>query len=184
MNILTKNTIEPIPMRHNILVARKISVDDKYRAYNAVKLIRNELIKDISIYDKIFIDSWCSIDKPISGKEKRIITDPLKFVINNGTITWNENFDERLNPTTDLYVIATMKAVKETDKNDIIDAVLDEINDIDLGEYKNILLKKAVFHTNLTIDDYEKHPDEVIVSMADYLTGAAEAIKILKNNPS
>lgn len=161
----------------------KISVNDKYRAYEIVKLIRNEISDIILKYNELFLDFKHSKNNHLTGKEIKIITDSIALETEESAdITWNEENDERLNATTDLYIVATIKPDIIDNEDSLIDSVLDEINDIDLGEYKEILIKRAELHAKLTIDDFKEHKDAVVVSMADYLTGAAEAIKIIKEN--
>lgn len=161
----------------------KISVEDKYRAYNIVKLIRTELCEKLSSYNEIFIEFKHSNEALLSRKDIRIIIDPIKHVTEDGTeINWNASTDARHNATTDVYIIGTVKPVKVLKEEEMIDTVLDEINDIDLGEYKDILIKRAEQHAKMTIEDYKENQDIVVVSMADYLAGAAEAIKIMKAN--
>lgn len=124
----------------------KISVEDKYRAYNIVKLLRTEICNNISIFNELYIEFGHSKKSPLSGKEVKIITDPIFNATMEGTvITWDAFSDERLNKTTDLYIIGTVKAVRVFNE-ETIDDVLKDSSDIELGENKNNLLKRAELH--------------------------------------
>lgn len=160
----------------------KINVDDNNRTNEIVELVKTKICDKISEYNYFFLEFKHSKENILTEEEVKLITDPIfKATEEETSVNWNVHRDERLKATTDLYIVATFLSKKRDREEDMIDCLLDEINDIDLGEYKNILIKKAEQHAKQIIDDYEEHLDAVVFSMEDFLTGAAEAIKILKN---
>lgn len=161
----------------------KLSVDDENRVDDCIKLLKDEIINKLHKDGSVFLYAHYSEENKLTVKQFCKIADPIDCFLNGeGSLSGVRCYDDREERTTDLYLVEVEKGDCVIDEDEVIDDVLDEINKLDFGEYRDVLLKKAEDYAKLTIGDPENHKDAVVVCMINYLNGASETLKLVKEN--
>ena len=68
------------------------------------------------------------------------------------------------------------------DEAEEMDVFLDEMNEVNLGEYDDVLRKQADDYAKSSIGDPDNHSDAVAEAIVDFLKGAEVAIELSTNN--
>lgn len=161
----------------------KIAVANDNRVEDMVELIKDEMLSQIQPFD-IFYLFFCTPEEDlITDDEANVLIDLLGDRLkDNSIVNWVRNYDIREEGFTDLYMVGIEKGKLIDDEDEVIDEILDEINDLDFGEYRDVLIKNADQHAKNTIGDLESYKDAVVACMLDYLHGASEALKLVSKN--
>lgn len=113
-------------------------------------------------------------------KDLQLIIDSLsRFSVPGTTILWQYQGVNLKKNIAELFIIYLINGDSRTDE--MVNDLLDEINDIELGDLKNELIKEAEKYAKEGIEEPELHKDAVLCSMADFLHGAEATIKLMNN---
>ena len=154
----------------------EINDDVENRVAEITGLINGELSQYLSLADDVFLVFVSPKDKKLSDSELETFQNlsEEKFWV---CLNYH---NAQIQDSTYLYIIAIKVKDGTRDINEAIDAFLDDINDINLGEYDKVLKKKAEERALSIIVDSENHADAVVDVMLHFLEGAEAAIE-LKN---
>lgn len=153
----------------------EVEVSVKDRIQEVSQLLKGELLQFLSSANKVYLVF-------VSPSKKRLTNDELKVIQNTEDYNFYDykfwcclNYEYyKFKDVTRLYIIAVKSKESVHDEDEMMNNVLDEINDIPLGEYRDILVKQA----NDYCKSAENHSVEIIPDMADFLQGAAAAIEL------
>ena len=149
----------------------------KNRIQEVSELIKGELSQYLSTADNVYLLFVSPPKKRLTLKEEKAIQD-----LNDDHFWCCLNYENyKLKDETRLHIIAINEKEGVHDEAEEMDVFLDEMNEVNLGEYDNVLKKQAEERAKSIIVDSEKHADAVVDVMLHFLEGAAAAIE-LKNN--
>lgn len=152
----------------------------KGRIQEVSELIKGELSQYLSSADIVFLLFISPEKKRLTLKEVKAIQD-----LNDGDDHfWScLNYEYyKLKDETRLYIIAINEKEGVHDEAEEMDVFLDDMNEVFLGEYNNVLRKQADDYAKSSIGDPDNHSDAVAGVIVDFLNGASVAIELSKNN--
>ena len=153
----------------------QVEVSVKNRIQDVSQLLKGELLQFLSSANKVYLVF-------VSPSKKHLTNDELKAIQNIEDYNFNDykfwcclNYEYyKFKGVTRLYIIAVKSKDDAYDEDEMMNNVLDKINNIPLGEYRDILVKQA----NDYCKSAENHSVEILPDMADFLQGAAAAIEL------
>lgn len=149
----------------------------KNRIQEVSELIKGEL-SHLLTADNVYLLFVSPPKKRLTLKEEKAIQD-----LNDDHFWCCLNYENyKLKDETRLYIIAINEKEGVHDEAEEMDVFLDEMNEVNLGEYNDILRKQADDYAKSSIVDPDNHSDAVAETIVDFLKGAEIAIELSTNN--
>lgn len=150
----------------------------KGRIQEVTELIKGELSQYLSAADNVYLLFVSPPKKRLTLKEEKAIQD-----LNDDHFWCCLNYENyKLKDETRLHIIAINEKEGVHDEAEEMDVFLDEMNEVNLGEYNDVLRKQADDYAKSTIGDPDNHSDAVAEAIVDFLKGAEVAIELSTNN--